>query len=458
MINRMSDDGSIPLQLLVIFILILLNAFFAASEIALLSVNETKMKKMAEKGNKKARHVVKFLENSSKFLSTIQVGVTFSGFLSSAVAADSFATRIVEFVKAQNASPAIVNVSRTASVIIITFILSYFTLVFGELVPKRIAMNKSEKLALFVIGPLRVTASVFSPFIKILTLSVNGVLRLVGINPNDDDEEVTEEEILLMVNEGQEKGVIGNEESTMISNVLLLNDKTASDIMTHRTEVVGIRADSGYETVMQTVTNARYSRFPVYEDRIDNIVGVIHIKDLLNIKNESEFDLVKLMRAPCFVPETQRIDEVFKTLKNTKNHMAIVVDEYGGTAGIATMEDILEELVGNIMDEYDEEEEAEYDRQIVAIGDNSYIIEGLTELDVVNEEFNINLPVEEYDTISGFVIGNLGSIPDENTHPSFEYEGMRFTVEGNNEKRITLVKMELIEDTTIYDDVTQEDF
>ncbi len=164
------------------------------------------------------------------------------------------------------------------------------------------------------------------------------------------------------------------------------------------------------------------------------------------------------MRAPCFVPETQRIDEVFKTLKNTKNHMAIVVDEYGGTAGIATMEDILEELVGNIMDEYDEEEEAEYDRQIVAIGDNSYIIEGLTELDVVNEEFNINLPVEEYDTISGFVIGNLGSIPDENTHPSFEYEGMRFTVEGNNEKRITLVKMELIEDTTIYDDVTQEDF
>jgi putative hemolysin len=244
----------------------------------------------------------------------------------------------------------------------------------------------------------------------------------------------------------------------MISNVLLLNDKTASDIMTHRTEVVGIRADSGYETVMQTVTNARYSRFPVYEDRIDNIVGVIHIKDLLNIKNESEFDLVKLMRAPCFVPETQRIDEVFKTLKNTKNHMAIVVDEYGGTAGIATMEDILEELVGNIMDEYDEEEEAEYDRQIVAIGDNSYIIEGLTELDVVNEEFNINLPVEEYDTISGFVIGNLGSIPDENTHPSFEYEGMRFTVEGNNEKRITLVKMELIEDTTIYDDVTQEDF
>ncbi|NLN03950.1 MAG: HlyC/CorC family transporter [Clostridiaceae bacterium] len=446
-----------PLQLLVIFILILLNAFFAASEIALLSVNETKMKKMAEKGNKKARYVVKFLENSSKFLSTIQVGVTFSGFLSSAVAADSFATRIVEFVKAQNASPAIVNVSRTASVIIITFILSYFTLVFGELVPKRIAMNKSEKLALFVIGPLRATAFVFSPFIKILTWPVIGVLRLFNINPNNEEEEVTEEEILLLVNEGQEQGVIGDEESTMISNVLLWNDKTASDIMTHRTEVVGIRADSSYETVMKIVTNARFSRFPVYEDRIDNIVGVIHIKDLLNIKNESEFDLVKLMRAPCFVPESQRIDEVFKTLKNTKNHMAIVVDEYGGTAGIATMEDILEELVGNIMDEYDDEEEAEYDRQIVAIGDNSYIIEGLTELDVVNEEFNINLPVEEYDTISGFVIGNLGSIPDENTHPSFEYEGLRFTVEGNNEKRITLVKMEFIEDTA-YDDFKQEDF
>ncbi len=435
-------NGSLPLQLLIILILTALNAFFAASEIALLSVNDAKMKKLAEKGNKKAALIVSFLENSSKFLSTIQVGVTLSGFLSSAFAADSFSDRIVFWLFSKwPEMQSWEGVIRTVVVILITILLSYFTLVFGELVPKRIAMEKSEKLALASARPLRATGILFSPFIKILTLSVNGMLRLVGINPNESEDDVTEEEILLMVNEGQEKGVIGDEESEMINNILEFNDTTASNIMTHRTEICAISTRESYSEVLEKATEERYSRFPVYEDRIDNIIGIMHIKDLLRVKQAEEFDLRSMTRPPCFVPESQKIDDVLNTLKNNNNHMAVVVDEYGGTAGIVTMEDILEELVGNIRDEYDEEEVVEIEQNIVILDENTYQIAGLTEIDDVNEALEIELPDDEYDTISGFVIGELGGIPDEDSHPVFQYEGLQFQVEKNNEKIITSVKV-----------------
>ena len=388
------------------------------------------MKKLAEEGNRKAAYVLEFIENSSKFLSTIQVGVTISGFLSSAIAANSFAIRIVTWITRLNPPMYVISIARTGSVIVITFILSYISLVFGELIPKKIAMNKAEKIALKSITPLRISAKIFSPFIWFLTVSVNGVLKLFGINPNDQGEEFTEEEILLMVSEGQEKGVIGNEESVMISNVLLLDDKTASDIMTHRTEVTGINIDSDYKTVLDIVVNERYSRFPVYEEKIDNIVGLIHIKDLLFVEDEKSFNIRDIMRPPCFVPESQMIDEVFKILKNTASHMAIVVDEYGGTAGIR--------------DEYDIDEEEKYDSQIVSLEDNVFLIDGLTELDDLNAEFNLKLPIDEYDTVGGFAVGQLGALPEENTCPSFEFDNLRFTVEGNNEKRITKVRMEFI--------------
>lgn len=259
----MGDDGSIPLQLLVIVFLTFLNAFFASSEIALLSVNDAKIKKMAESGNKKAAYIVSFLNNSSKFLSTIQVGVTFSGFLSSAFAADSFADRISAFMIEKFPSwSGYAGLINTISVALITLLLSYFTLVFGELVPKRIAMKKTEKLALTAIGPLRVTAKIFAPFVKVLTLSVNGVLRLIHINPEDDEEEVTEEEILLMVSEGQEQGIIDDNESKMINNILEFNDLTAEDVMTHRTSLVALSKDASYDEVFKKACDERYSRIP----------------------------------------------------------------------------------------------------------------------------------------------------------------------------------------------------
>jgi len=455
----MSDDGSIPLQMLaaadtttggslalqifLIIFLTFLNAFFASSEIALLSVNDTKLRKEAESGDKKSALLLKIVENPSKFLSTIQVGVTFSGFLNSAVASSSFADMITNGLAGswQFAAEHRSFIS-TLSIVVITILLSFVTLVFGELVPKRYAMKYSDKAAKISVGPLRITGIIFSPFIKIVTLSVNGVLRLIGINPNDDGENVTEEEILLMVNEGQEKGVIGDDESEMINNIFEFDDKTAIDVMTHRTEIAAININDSFERVIDMASGERYSRFPVYDSSVDNIIGIIHIKDLLKV-NKDTFNLNAIMRTPSFVPESQKIDDVFNVLKDNKTHMAIVVDEYGGTAGLVTMEDILEELVGNIRDEYDGAEEIE--NNIERIADDTYIVDGLMEIDYINDELDLELPTDEYETISGLVIALLGEIPEEEEHPEIDYDRYTFTVLDSNEKIIKTVKIKVNE-------------
>lgn len=443
----MGEDGSIPLQLFVIVCLTLLNAFFAASEIAILSVNDARMKKLAEDGNKRAKLLLSFLNNSSKMLSTIQVGVTFSGFLASAVASDSFAERFASFLMNQFTWAAFyAGIVRTVSMALITILLSYFTLVFGELVPKRIAMKKSEKLALHSVGALRFTAVLFSPFVKLLTLSVNGILRLLRINPKDEEEEVTEEEIRLMVSEGQEQGVIDDDESEMINNILEFDEMTAADVMTHRTNITALSKTATYQEVFDIACNERYSRLPVYEESIDNIIGIIHIKDLLGMRDEEHFELSRIIRSVTYVAGTQPIDEVFRVLKEARTHLAVVVDEYGGTEGIVTMEDILEELVGNIRDEYDEAEAFEH--PIVKVKDGEFIISGLAELDEVAEELDTELPVDEYDTASGFAIGMLGEIPMEGTMPEFSYRNYTFKVLASSEKIINSLKAVRKEETS----------
>ena len=453
----MSDDGSIPLQILsasvstsgsdialqifLIIFLIFLNAFFASSEIALLSINDTKLRKEAENGDKKSALLLKIVENPSKFLSTIQVGVTFSGFLNSAVASSSFADIITtKLASSWDFAAAHTTMVNNICIVVITILLSFVTLVMGELVPKRYAMKYSEKVAKFSVKPLKFTGIIFSLFIKIVTLSVNGVLKLIGINPNDDVEEVTEEEILLMVNEGQEKGVIGDDESEMINNIFEFDDKTAMDVMTHRTEIAAINITDDYDKVLNLAVEERYSRFPVYETSLDNIIGIIHIKDLLKVDKET-FDLHKIMRMPSYVPESQKIDDVFDVLKDTNTHMVVVVDEYGGTAGIVTMEDILEELVGNIRDEYDEEEVIE--NTVEKIAEDTYIVEGLMEIDDINDQLDIEIPNDEYETISGLVIALLGEIPEEDENPEIDYDQFTFTVLKSNEKIIELVKIKV---------------
>lgn len=452
----MSDDGSIPLQFLsaadvssgsiavqifLIIFLIFLNAFFASSEIALLSVNDNKLRKEAEEGDKKSALLLKIVENPSKFLSTIQVGVTFSGFLNSAVASSSFAD-IITYKLAENWSFAANHLSliNTVCIVLITILLSFITLVFGELVPKRYAMKYSDKVAKMSSKPLKFTGVIFSPFIKIVTLSVNGVLKLMGINPNEDEESVTEEEILLMVNEGQEKGLIGDEESEMINNIFKFDDKTAMEVMTHRTEITAINITDDFDKVLNLAVEERYSRFPVYETSVDNIIGIIHIKDLLKV-NKDTFNLKEIMREASYVPESQKIDDIFEVLKDNNTHMVVVVDEYGGTAGIVTMEDILEELVGNIRDEYDDEEVIE--NTIEKISDDTYIVEGLMEIDNINDQLSIDIPDDEYETISGLVIALLGEIPEEDQNPEIDFGRYTFTVLKSNEKIIELVKIKV---------------
>ncbi|MFY9393495.1 MAG: hemolysin family protein [Halanaerobiales bacterium] len=416
-------------------LLIALNAFFAASEIALISLNENKLRYMAEEGNKKASQLLKILGDPSKFLATIQIGITLAGFLASAFAADTFAEPLVELIK-KTQIPVSETVLKNIAVIFITLVLSYFTLIFGELVPKRLAMKKTETISFFVVSPLIALSTVTSPFVKLLSVSTNFVVRLFGIDPAAEEEMVTEEEIRMLVDVGEEKGAIDENEREMINNIFEFDNKEVCDIMTHRTEIVGIPITASIKEIMDIVKEAKFTRYPVYEENIDDIIGILNIKDFIQLtEDRNDFCLKNIIRQPYFVPSSKKADELFRELQSTKTHMAVVIDEYGGTAGIVTIEDLLEEIVGNIFDEYDEEE-----KEFEKLDENTFIISGVTSLDRVTEVLDVDLPVDDYDTLSGFIIGQLGRIPEEGETPEVEFEEIVFKVEKVEEKRIARVK------------------
>ncbi len=426
-------------EIMLLLILIVLNAFFAASEIALISINDNKIKLMAEGGNKKAILLKNLLGEPSKFLATIQIGITLAGFLASAFAAESFAGRLVEAIQKTGLQiPA--AVLKNICLIAITLLLSYFTLVLGELVPKRLAMKKAESIAMFVARPIYLISLLASPFVKFLTFSTNTIVRLFGVDPNEEDEEITEEEIRMMVDVGEEKGTIHENEKEMINNIFEFNNKTVADIMTHRTEIAALPINETLENVIAFVKQEKYSRIPVYEDDIDNIVGVMHSKYLIdylsNGNPKEDFSLSNIIRKPYFVPISKKTDELFAELQKSNTHLAIIIDEYGGTAGIVTLEDLLEEIVGNIFDEDDEVE-----RDIEKQDNNTFIINGTTSLDVVSEFLNVQLPIDEYDTLSGFIIGELGRIPNKGDDLTLEYNNLIFKVKELDDKRIAKVKV-----------------
>jgi len=425
--------------ILFLFLLIFLNAFFAASEMALISLNDNKVKMMAEEGNKKAGLLAKLLGEPGRFLATIQVGVTVAGFLASAFAAKSFVDPIVSLLISWEV-PVSEHWLEGISLVAITILLSYFSLVLGELVPKRLAMQKAETISMTVVWPLHTLSVIAHPFVKLLTASTDFFIRLLGFDPHAEEARVTEEEIRMMVDVGEEKGAIHQIEKEMINNIFEFNNKLISDIMTHRTNVAGISITCGMDEVLRFINNEQYTRFPVFEEDIDNIIGILHVKDVLKfIGNGSgqPFNLRDIMRRPYFVPPSKRTDEMFKELQINKTHMAVVIDEYGGTAGIVTIEDLIEEIMGNIFDEYDDEEP-----DIEKLDEDTYSIKGTVGLDIVKEFFDAEaLPTEDYDTLSGFIIGQLGRIPEENDTPELEYSGMIFKVEKVEEKRISKVKV-----------------
>ncbi len=439
-----ADPLSIVWKVLLLFVLIIVNAFFAMSEIAIISLNDTKMHRLAEEGNKKAKQIVKLTENSSRFLSTIQIGVTLAGFLTSASASQNFAEMLTDALMKTPVSQIGYSVINGVSVVLITIITSYFSLVLGELAPKRIGMQIPEKVAFKVAGILSFVAAATKPFVKVLALSTNAIVRLFGFDPNADEEEVTEEEIRLMVDVGGEKGVIEDAQKEMIDNIFEFDDLDAGDIMTHRTEMTAIEVTRSLEEVAELAIENGYSRIPVYEDDPDSIVGVLYAKDLLKYVGHSipaDLTIDKVMRKTLYVPETQSCGDLFKAMNESRTQFAIVVDEYGGTAGIVTLEHVLESIVGNIQDEYDDEEE-----EIKKINETTFTVDGTTDIDEIDELVGTDLPEGDYDTIGGFVISLLGYLPSEVGEEPIvaEYENLRFTVLSIDERRIDEIKVEIL--------------
>ena len=430
----MSSDPIWP-QLLLQLVLIMLNAYFAATEIAVISLNENILRRQAEDGDKKAARLLKIVETPTRFLSTIQIGITLAGFLGSAFAADNFAGRIRDWavVKWQLDASAAAAVN-TLAVVLITIILSFFTLVLGELVPKRVAMQKAEQVARFTCGVVSGLAAVMRPLIWLLTVSTNGVLRLLHIDPNAEEDQVSEEEIRMMVDIGEEKGAIESGEKEMIENIFEFNNMTAEEVMIHRTDVVMLWARDSDEEIVRTIRETGLTRFPVYEEDADDIVGILNTRTyLLNARESQPRPLRELLTPAYFVPESVRTDVLFRDMQARKIHMAVVVDEYGGTSGIITMEDLLEEIVGNIYDEFDPQDEQE----IIPLGENQWRVVGSADLEEVAEALDVELPGdEEYDTLGGLVFAQLAVIPEDGSHPEVDVCGLHIRVEELSDRRV----------------------
>ena len=415
-------------QILLQVVLIILNAFFAATEIAVISLNEKKIKARADEGDKKAVKMLKMIEEPTRFLSTIQIGITLAGFLGSAFAADNFAERLTEVMAGAFSIPdSQLGIINTVSVVVITMILSFFTLVLGELVPKRIAMKNKEKLAEAVCGTISSLTTILRPVIWLLTVSTNGVLRMFGIDPDEKEEPVSEEDIVLMLDAGADEGSFRQDDIEYIKNVFKLSEMTAEDVMTPRRGTVLISKDASKEEILEVIEEEGYSRIPVYDASPDKIIGVLFSRDFLLKYRREDFKLEDVMFQPTFVPETMHLDALFRDMQKERNHIVIVINEYGETAGVVTIEDILEELVGEIWDESDEAIE-----EFVKLEDNSYRVLCTANIDEFFEFFELE-PEEDTEstTVNGWIIEELGNIPDQGY--SFEYENLSITVTKANE-------------------------
>ena len=430
------EPMSLVSQFVLILLLTLLNAFFASAEMAIVSVNRNRIKMLADDGDKKASLLVDLLEEPNKFLSTIQVGITLAGFFSSA----SAATGISEVIGA-SLSQLGIPYAQSISIIVITIILSYFTLVFGELVPKRIALQKSEQMAMLSVRPIVFVFKFAKPFVKLLSLSTNVLLRVIGMSDTDLEEKVSREEIKSLVDAGEEYGVINQIEKEMINSIFDFDDKLAKEVMTPRTEVYMI--NSQLPLSIEELLEENYSRIPVYEGDMDNIIGILYLKDFLHEAYQVGFenvDIKKLLHRPYFVPECKNIDQLFKELQKSKNHLAVLIDEYGGFSGIVTIEDLIEEVMGDINDEYDDD-----DPVIRKIDNDTYIVNGLISIKELNDKLQLNLDeeTEDYDTLGGFLINQIDYIPSETEECMVEYENLVFKIECVKDKRIEMVKIHI---------------
>lgn len=435
-------DNSLIVQLIIILILTSINGFFAAAEMAMVSVNRKKIGNDAKKGNKNAILLVNILKKPSRFLSTIQVGITFAGFFSSASAAVGVSDDLGRVLTNIG-----IPFGKNIAFIGVTLILSYIILVFGELVPKRMALQNPEKFALFAIRPINLFAKLMKPFVTFLSFSTNRVLRILGIKDLEIEEKITLEEIKSLVEVGHEQGVINPIEREMLDSVISFDNKIAEEIMTARTEVFMIDIKIPMEEHLNEMLSLKHSRIPVYEDDVDNIIGILYLKDFILEAYKVGFENIKIsniLRPAYFVPEHKNINDLFIELKKNRNHLAILIDEYGGFSGIVTMEDLIEEIMGDIDDEYD------YDGpDIKKIDENTYFANGSISIKELNSAIGskINEQSDYYDTLGGLLIYVLGDIPDEDYNDVISYKGIDFYMNEVEDRRIKNVKIILKKDS-----------
>ena len=416
---------SILLMLCFQFILIFFNAIFACAEIAVISMKDNKLQKLSKEGDKRAKRLINITKEPAKFLATIQVAITLSGFLGSAFAADNFSSILVDWILGMG-----INIPShtldTLSVIFITIILSYVTLVLGELVPKRVAMRKSESIALGMSESITIISKVFSPIVKLLTASTNGVLKLIGIDPNAQDEELTEEEIRMMLEEGSKKGVIAEDENEIIQNVFEFNDLTAGEVATHRTQLSVLWMEESEDIWEDTIKSSYHRFYPICNESIDNVVGILDSKAYFRLDNKNKDNIIKkAVSKPYFVPEGAKADVVFRHMKESKNYFAGVLDEYGGVLGIITMNDLIEQLLGDFITQAQDVEE---EPEIKQVDSNTWKILGSAFLNDIEDELDITLPKEDFDTFNGLVFGTLGEFPEDGSSIEFEIAGLYIKV------------------------------
>ena len=426
-------------QLLLILVLTSINGFFAAAEMAFVSVNKHKIDSLCEDNNKKAILLKKLLSDPSGFLSTIQIGITLAGFFSSASAATTLSLRLYSVISLFN-----IPYGQQISMILITIILSFFTLVFGELVPKRIALKKCEAIALASVKPIYFISKIAKPFIKILSLSTKAVLRLTNNHQIEDESNTSTEEIKLLLTQFEKNGAINYMEKEMIDKVFDFSDKMSKEIMTSRTDTMMIDVNEDVDVILNTLLHCKYSRIPVFEDSVDNIVGILYIKDLTSylIKQDlSNINFKDILHSPCFIPETKKIDELFLLLKQSKNHMSILIDEYGGFSGIVTMEDIIEEIVGDIEDEYDKDND-----KVKNLDNGEFEIKGNMSLLDFNNIFDTDIKCDDCDTINGYIISIINKIPTNEEDIILNIENYQLKVMDVDDNRIEKVKVTLLKE------------
>lgn len=433
---------SIYILLLVQLILIALNAIFASAEIAVLSMNETKLERMAEQGDSRAKRLVRLTQEPARFLATIQVAITLSGFLGSAFAADNFSEPLVDWVAGMG-----VDIPRstldTVAVILITLILSYFTLVFGELVPKRIAMKKSDELAMGVSGLVTGISIFFKPIVSFLSISTNTVLKIFGIDPNETEDRVSEEEIRMLVDAGSEKGTIDHQEKEFIQNVFEFNDIMAGTIATHRTDVTILWMSDDVKEWDETIHNTRHTLYPVCGDSIDRVIGILNAKDYFRLKEKNKDTVIdSAISAPYFVMETTKADVLFKNMKQSKQSMAIVLDEYGGMVGIVTLIDLLEEIVGDLNDI----EPVSPEETVVRISDNKWEVKGNIRLSDIEDVTGVTFAAEDCDTFTGFLFQKFSMVPKDGAAKiELEIENMHIIIDKIKEHQVEHAIIEIIE-------------